>query len=246
MKKKLLTAICILLFAAAMTSAGAKPTINSDLTDAIKLYKEKNYSECYIKLDKYVKSDTTNALAYYYLAMSSAQLGREEEAAMNYDRAIVLTENNTRLHKYAEKGKKCLEFPDRCQEPIVEKAVYDSVDEEFILKKSATGLSDEVRSEYEQLKIENLMRDINRYDEIDPQKFKDYRDFSKKGEVPTDAEIVAALRVLQRAGLSGNPYGDISMLTGNKKDMFDLMGTSAMMNPQFIQAMLTNNMSYGY
>ena len=47
-------------------------------------------------------------------------------------------------------------------------------------------------------KVENLMREMNRKDNITPQKFKEYKDFSNAA--PSNDEIVAALRVLQRAG----------------------------------------------
>ena len=72
--------------------------------------------------------------------------------------------------------------------------------------------SDEVKSDYERLKIEQLMREINRNENIDPQRFKNYKDFSS---VPTNDEIVAALRTLQKAGF-GNIYNssnaDLSVL----------------------------------
>ena len=52
------------------------------------------------------------------------------------------------------------------------------------------------------------MREMNRGNDVEPQKFREYKDFS--GEVPTNDEIVAALRTLQRAGLSDIISNDLS------------------------------------
>ena len=71
------------------------------------------------------------------------------------------------------------------------------------------------------------------------------------GPAPTNDEVVAAFRVLQRAGFINNmntPYSDISLLTGEttpQRDLLNMMGTSSL-NPQIIQAMLTSNMSLGF
>ena len=210
------------------------------------MYKSGNYSECYVKLTDYVKKDPSNALAYYYLAMSSAQIGKKTEAIANYDKVLALTSPDGNLGRYATKGKTCLEAPDKCQD-----STYSSPLEEFIRSKNAT-VTDQVRSDYERLKIENMMREINRNDNIPPQEFKEYKDFSSS--VPTNDEIVAALRTLQRAGLGGlfsnNYQNDLSLLTGyqnpqQNNQFFNMMGNPSM-NPQLIQALLTNNMSLGF
>ena len=108
---------------------------------------------------------------------------------------------------------------------------------------------------YEKQKIENLMREMNRGKDVQPQNFKDYKDFSS--QAPTNDEIVAALRVLQRAGLSdlvrGNNVTDLSLLTGNQGynnenavlNMLTGNGSSSL-NPQVIQSLLTNQMSIGF
>jgi len=62
-------------------------------------------------------------------------------------------------------------------------------------------------------------------------------------ETPSNEDIVAALRTLQAAGLSdyaGNSM-DLSLLTGNHGMM-----NSSSMNPQVIQALLTNNLMQGF
>ena len=96
-----------------------------------------------------------------------------------------------------------------------------------------------------------MMREINRNENIPPQEFKEYKDFSS---VPTNDEIVAALRTLQRAGFSdifsNNYQNDLSLITGyqnpqQNNQIMNMLGNSSM-NPQLIQALLTNNMSLGF
>ena len=146
------------------------------------------------------------------------------------------------------------EYTDKYDIDVTDKGVTvtekgsGSEDEEFILNKATGKFSEKVKSDYERLKIENFMREMNHSDDIDVKKFKEYKDFSS---VPTDEEVVAAMRVLQKAGL-GNFFDrnsiDYSMLTNNgiqQGSMLNLMG-GAGMNPQLIQALLTNNMTQGF
>lgn len=182
--------------------------------------------------------------------MSSAQIGKKDEAIDNYTKVMSLSPNGV-LGKYAAKGKVCLENPDKCHEP---EEVADP-DDAFIRGGFGSGFSEKVRSDYEKQKIENLMREMNRGKDVQPQNFKDYKDFSS--QAPTNDEIVAALRVLQRAGLSdlvrGNNVTDLSLLTGNQGynnenavlNMLTGNGSSSL-NPQVIQSLLTNQMSIGF
>ena len=179
--------------------------------------------------------------------MTSAQIGKKDEAVANYEKVISLSPNG-QLGRYATKGKTCLETPDKCHEESTETA-----EDSFIQSRFGTGFSDKARSEYEKQKIENLMREMNRGNDVTPQKFRDYKDFSS--EVPTNDEIVAALRVLQRAGLSdvlNNNVNEMSLLTGNNENNSNamlnmLMGSgNSSLSPQVIQSLLTNQMSVGF
>ena len=249
MKKHILVILSVLICTMSMAVVDAKSTTSPALASAIKMYKTKNYSGCYIALNDIVKKDPSNALAYYYLAMSSAQIGKKDEAIDNYTKVMSLSPNGV-LGKYAAKGKVCLENPDKCHEP--EEAA--DPDDAFIRGGFGSGFSEKVRSDYEKQKIENLMREMNRGN-VQPQNFKDYKDFSS--QAPTNDEIVAALRVLQRAGLSdlvrGNNVTDLSLLTGNQGynnenavlNMLTGNGSSSL-NPQVIQSLLTNQMSIGF
>lgn len=233
MKKKLLLTLSILVMTSVVLAAHSKPTQNTELTNAIKLYKLGNYTECYDKLHSVVKNDPGNALAYYYLAITSAQVGKGVEAVANYERVLNLTPPNSNLARYANKGKRCIETPDKCTEPVFATSL-----EQFINNKKNDNISDEVKSTFEKLKIENIMREMNRSGDIDPQKFREYRDFSSMNfdsATPSNDEIVAAIRTLQKAGINNTGYT-------NNNSMLDIMENSNL-NPQIMQALFANNMS---
>lgn len=239
MRKNFLTILSILVLSSMI---GAVKASDVKLSDAIKQYKAGNYTGCYEQLEIILKKDPSNALAYYYMGMTSAQMGRKEDAISNYEKAITLVPEHNNLNRYARKGKRCLETPDKCEE-----SVFDSMEEEFILNKKGPRATERVRSEIERLEIENFMRKMNRVDSIDAQEFKEYKDFSS---APSNDEIVAAMRTLQRAGFGSilnNNYSDLSLLTGDSQQnsLLNIMGSSSM-NPQLIQALLTNNMTQGF
>lgn len=251
MKKQILTILAVIICSMSMACVEAKTSATPAVNAAIKLYKAKNYSECYNSLKQVVAKDPSNALAYYYLAMASAQIGKKDEAIDNYAKVINLSQPGTQLEKYATKGKVCLETPDQCNAEEEQQTALDK----FINRSYGSGFSIPVRSDYEQQKIENLMREMNRGKDVEPAKFKEYKDFSSSAE-PTNEEIVAAIRTLQRAGLGNimnSGTSELSLLTGN----YDRNNTAAIMNmltgegdanlsPQVIQSLLTNQMSIGF
>lgn len=251
MKKKLLTILSIMVLCSAFSTAFAKSTMTPELAQVIKLYKAGNYTQCYLKVDNVIKNDPSNALAYYYKAISATKIGKKEEAITNYDKAITLAPKKSNLSKYATKGKKCLETPDKCNEPEI------TDETEKFIKTRGKLFSDGVKGQYEKLKIENMMREINREEDIAPEKFKEYKDFSSMNNntesMPTNDEIVAAIRVLQKAGLYnnngfGSGYSELSLLNespNNESSMLDLMGNTSV-SPQVIQALLTRSNSLGF
>ena len=226
MKKHILVILSVLICTMSMAVVDAKSTTSPALASAIKMYKTKNYSGCYIALNDIVKKDPSNALAYYYLAMSSAQIGKKDEAIDNYTKVMSLSPNGV-LGKYAAKGKVCLENPDKCHEP---EEVADP-DDAFIRGGFGSGFSEKVRSDYEKQKIENLMREMNRGKDVQP--------------VLQRAGLSDLVR--------GNNVTDLSLLTGNQGynnenavlNMLTGNGSSSL-NPQVIQSLLTNQMSIGF
>ena len=246
MKKSLLIILGLLIMTSTANIGFAS---DSDVMKGVKLYRAGNYTKCYEYMQNIVKQDPSNALAYYYLAISAAQVGRKEEAIDNYDKVITLSSLNSNIGRYANKGKVCIETPESCDSISINSAIGDA----FILSKQGPQISDDVKKQLEQFKREELIRDINRNENIDPQRFKEYKDFSSMNiqDVPTNDEIVAALRTLQKAGLNNtfnNGITDISMLTGagHQNQLFNMMGGNSSLSPQVIQALLTNNMTQGF
>lgn len=255
MKKKLITILSIFVLISAMNVVYAKSsTNNSTLAGAIRQYKAKNYTQSYLTLSEYVKRDPSNAVAYYYLAMNAAQIGKKDEAIENYNKVLTLSPSG-QLEYYALKGKTCLEHPDKCNAPASKEAELDN----FIRGKFGSGFYEDARGVHEKQKIENLMREMNRDEDISPKKFKEYKDFSSQAK-PTDEEIIAALRTLQNAGfgdiINQSRYNsDLSILTGNSNynnneyDMLNMMlgrNGSSNLDPRVIQSLLTNQMTANF
>lgn len=254
--KKLLPVITFMVVCAlTINIASARTTTNPALSSAIKMYKSGNYVQTYSTLTDIVKRDPSNAVAYYYLAMTCVQVGRKSEAIANYDKVLSLKPEGI-LGRYATKGKVCIETPDKCHEPLNNQTEMDT----FVNSRFGNGFSKEARSDYERQKIQNLMREMNRNKEITPNKFRDYKDFSS--EVPTNDEIVTALRVLQSAGLgdiignNNNYNSELSLITGsdnNKPNGYDMLNMlfgnnkqDSYMSPQLIQALMTSQMSANF
>lgn len=251
MKKNLLTLLSILVLASTIGVAEAKTTANNQLADGIKLYKSGNYTQCFQELSKYVKKHPDNAIAHYYIAMSAAQAGRSQEAIASYNTVLSLTADTSNIHRYAQRGLICVKDDTKC----TGSGGFASLEEAFILGKFGPNVTEEVRGEIERLKIEQLMREMNHMKEISPDKFKEYPDFSAMNttDMPSNDEIVAAMKTLQKAGFNNmlnNGYAsEISMFTGmqnQQSPLFGLMSQSSSLNPQVIQAMLTNNMMSGF
>ena len=256
MKKTLLGILSILIVAASVNIASAKVKATSPETaQAIKYYKSGNYVQAYLSCTNIVNKDPSNALAQYYLAMSNVQLGRKAEAIDAYDTVINLSEG-TVLGSYAKKGKRCIEDPSMCHAPSEEEQ-QETPEDKFIKSKYGSGFSKRARGVHEKESIEDIRREINRNDEIAPDKFRNYKDFSSYA-APSNDEIVAAIRVLQRAGMtdmiSGGYSSDVSGMLGaassdrNYEVLKMLYGnnSSTGLNPQLIQSLLSTQMTSSF
>ena len=169
MKKRILIALSVLICTMTIPFVEARTTVTPALASAIKLYKAKNYSQCYNSLQTVVMNDPSYALAYYYLAMTSAQIGKKEEAITNYSKVIALSPNS-QLGKYATKGKTCIESPESCHADVQTEEL--SAEDKFIRSGFGSGFSQEVRGDYEKKIIENFMREMNRNNSVETQKLK--------------------------------------------------------------------------
>ena len=262
MKKTILAILSILVVTLSINCVSAKMAKTSPETAAaIKLYKAGDYTQSYVKFSDIVKKDPSNGLAHYYLGMSSIQLGKKEEGIESYNKAVELSPNGI-LGSYAKQGIRCAEEPFVCHDAPDKNKADESPEDKFIKSTFGSGFSDQARGTFEKQKIENMMREINRSDDISPTRFKDYKDFSSQA-APTDEEVVAAIRVLQKAGLGdyigGHGYNsDISALLGTQQNsnsadyamlnlLFNGNGISnANVNPQLLQSLFTSQMTANF
>ena len=152
MKKNLLKLLSILILVSTLSIIEAKANSDTQLAEAIKLYKAGNYVSCYQTLNEFVDKHPDNVVAYYYLAMSAAQAGKTKEAINMYKTVLALSSESSNIHKYAQRGKTCLEDSDKCGAF----GGFASKEEAFILNKGGSSLSDEVKSQMEKLKLLSL------------------------------------------------------------------------------------------
>ena len=111
MKKILLMLLSIAIYASTTSYTIAKSSA-TPVTAGIRLYKAGNYVQAYNTFHDIVAKDPSNAVAYYYLAMSAAQVGKKNEAISNYERVLTLSPGG-KLGYYAKKGKTCIENPNK-------------------------------------------------------------------------------------------------------------------------------------
>lgn len=224
MKKKLLLAIAFIVIVGQVHSyASAAASYGGGATSiAIKKYKAGNYTGCLQDAKNIVSKDPSNAVAYYYMAMSYAQAGRKDEAIEAYKKVLSLKPNAT-LSGYAATGKRCLETPDKCSDSPESSDIDKAVASPF-----GDGLSDTVRTNLEQKHLDAIRMEINHGDDVNNYKFRQFKDYTNdrsdvktedkisQEKEPTNDEIVAALRTLKKAGLNpvsqntANPYAQIA------------------------------------
>ena len=212
MKKKLLYLIAIMVvFAQASGVSFAKSTVSNPVKVAIKKYKIGNYTGCMQDCQTIVKSDPSSAVAYYYMAMSYVQAGKQSEAIDAYSKVLSLNPKS-KLLEYATTGKRCLETPDKC---VLETPDTTSDVDKFIASPATDSLSGKVKADLNAKRLEQVRNQINKDQDMDSYKLRKFQDYTNKSsnpdvtdkaaqKTPSNDEIVAALKVLNAAGL--NPY----------------------------------------
>lgn len=258
--KRILIAFVFIFFAFANISQAA-PVINKQTNAAIKMYKNKNYTECLQVMHEVLEEDPANVLAYYYIAISQARLGEIEKAQEAYQRVIDLN-TSTQLSKYAQNGLDCLADESKCKT-------------EFNMDPTKRAI-DAVNRQMEERKIDTVKDIINskqNIQEVPIEYMRDFKDFSlpknqlqNKSELPTQEEIAEALDVLKRAGYQNympqpamtSEMMQLSMLNSMNNQSSQAMNPMAgfmpyMMNaqnpsqldPQFLQTMMMSSMMGG-
>ncbi|SRR5574344_14348 len=201
----------------------AKSVSSSQINSAINKYKTGNYTGCMQDMEYLQKQDPSNPVIYYYLGMAYTQMGNKDKAISSYKKVLTLKPNST-LETYAEQGARCLETPDKCKKDDGKNNMTDL--DKFIAQPFGDGLSPKVRNEIEGKRLEALQKEINQegadVNEMDMRNFKDYSKQKylnfNNDKKPTNEEIVAALKVLERAGFSGLVKNDATASAVNPQN----------------------------
>lgn len=188
---------------------------------AIKKYKYGNYTGCLQDCQKIVSKTPSNALAYYYMAMSYVQAGRKDEAINAYSKVLAL-KANAKVLEYAATGKRCLETPDQCRLDANTVTATDTPEMDKLIASPVRGaLSDSVKTDFTQKRLNGLKNQINNGKELDEYYFRKFKDYSNQRteaqgneklaqSQPTKEEIAAAMKVLNDAGI--NPYNQDTLV----------------------------------
>ncbi len=216
MKKKLICLTTVIVFLLQLYSCvfAQNNYLSNDLKIAIKKYKTGNYTGCLQDCQNIIKNNPSNPIANYYLAISYVQTGKKDKAIEFYSKVLKLN-SGPRLVDYASTGKKCLETPEQCSfnSGSLNQADISELDK-FIASPPIDGLSQSVRQDFRQRRLDNLRYDINKDRELDDYSFKKFKDYSRQKSMdlqdnikiaqnkPSEKEIQQALQVLNDAGIN--------------------------------------------
>ncbi len=214
---------------------------NASVDSAVAKYKAGNYSGCLQELFSLVQKDPSNAMAYYYMAMTYTHIDMKDEAVDAYEKVLALNPNEY-LVEYATKGRDCLIDGPACKPEEEEVEVLDDLDK-FINSPYGNGLSTEVIQQVKQNKLINIKQTINSKDKLENEDIKKIKDFDNKKSYDeetikiaqvSDEEVLKAINTLKDAGLnltvqSDNAYvqmnqyqdprmAEMSMLLGNNNN----------------------------
>ena len=257
MKKIFISLFLIMFLCAGYCSA--KSYYNDKTSSAIKMYKEKNYTECLQVMHDVVEDDPSNVLAYYYIAISQARLGQTAKAKEAYERVIEIN-SSTQLTNLSKNGIECLADSTKCKTEFSLNATQKAINtvNEQLEKKTIDN-------------IKNMVNQKNNAQNVPLDYLRDLKDFSlpenqekNKSEAPTNEEILAALDTLKRAGYQNympqpamtSEMMQMSMLNSlngnnnyyNSMGFMPYMMTGAdpsQIDPQVMQTMMMSSMMNG-
>jgi len=236
----------------------------------IKKYKEKNYVGCIQEAQSKIKMESPNPVAMYYMALAYTQIGDVDAAIELYNAILKLNPSDT-LSECVIRGRDCLTGGSACPNVGVEGADIDNAVQEYqsgtIIPNLPTGgaspLDESEKKTTENKKVISAESSIAEFVEAEqPTKKISSEDF----KVPTNDEILQAVKTLQDAGIAVtfqpgqiqtspalNPeFAQLQMLMGstpqqnNGLDMLPYMlmqsQNNNQYNPQMVQAMMMNYM----
>ena len=263
MKKILILALCIMLSGTYCLAKTQTKSVNSKVYSGISNYKKANYTGCIQNMQEALKKNPNDILAKYYLALVYTKIGLKDEAKKYYQ-AVIDQGSEKLLVDYSKKAVTCLDNPE--DKMCAAKEEKDSKMDEFI--ESGEFLHPDLVKSMQKRELKDLKENFNA-DKMP--NMEDYRFINDaKDEVPTDAQIAAAVKVLAKVGYNpaaqiyNNSYispqmAQMSMFTGNQNTnnnfvnmlpyLMNQKGNNSNVSPELIQAMLLNqsmtNLDFG-
>lgn len=242
MKKQLIYLIAAIFIFAQTACCSFASGSQSAVKIAAKKYKTGNYTGCLQDCLNIAYRDPSNALAYYYMAMSYAQAGQKDKAVSAYAKVLALKPNAI-LAEYATTGKRCLETPDKCILDDGSTSATSPDLDKMIYAQYTGGLSNSVLKDLDQKQLDNIKNDINNDKEIDDFELKKLNDASEQvkpteiiaeaqvnetgsstveKKAPTNDEVAAAVKVLRDVGV--NPYDGMASYQNPQAMQLGMLG----------------------
>ena len=256
--KKLVALVLCLIMTGFFGITFASSKTGQDVYNAIMKYKDKNYTGCIQDMEAVLKQKPDEILAKYYMALGYTQIGMKEEAK-NYYQQVVDQNRERALVKYSKLALTCLDNADsrECKKGFGKEEDDDM--SEFI--KSGDFLHPDLEKRIQDRELNDIKNTFNNDRMPDMSDYRFINDASS--EIPTDAEIAAAVKVLAKVGF--NPLGQMSAQNAQMAQ-FGLIGQNqdnnaftnmlpyimaqntnkSNMSPELIQAMLMNQAMPGF
>lgn len=253
MKKIVILALCLILTSTYSLAKTQTKTVSSKVYSGISNYKKANYTGCIQDMQEALKKNPNDILAKYYLALVYTKIGLKEEAKKYYQEVIQHGDEKL-LVDYSKKAAKCLDNPQDKMCAIPEEK--DTEMDDFI--ESGQFLHPDLVKSMQKRELKDLKENFNA-DKMP--NMEDYRFINDaKDEVPTDAQIAAAVKVLAKVGYNpaaqiyNNSYinpqmAQIGMLAGNQNTNNNFVNmlpyimsqkNNSNISPELIQTMLLN------
>lgn len=164
------------------------------LIKGIQNYKKENYLGTIQVMEKVVEDNPGSILAFYYLGMSYAQIGKTGQAKNAYNKVLFI-DPNSQIAAYAELGLERLQ-PEKLQEK-------QKQSNEFMEKIQNNYYTENVEQNIKSRKLKYIIDQVNSNREIDHSNIKNFEDFTPdKSSKPTPEQIAQAYQTLKSAGLN--------------------------------------------
>ncbi len=217
MKKLLIT----LLFMSFISSPAFADDYQELLLRGIKDYKEENYLGTIQSMSKIVEDNPGSMLAYYYLAISYAQIGKLDKAEKAYNNVIYI-DPNSQLAALAELGKERL-YPKKTKKA-------DDKTQEYMNKFENKFYSENVEESIKKRKLKYIIDQVNSNREIKSSDLEKFENFTPdKSAKPTPDEIAKAYQTLTQAGFNPGGFNSVQASGGFNPEMMQMSMLAASM-----------------